>query len=235
MLQVLEMVIGIDPDDEYSTEHILNEISKYIRKKRSVALDRVEFEKWRQENNETFDEFYIRLQRIAKCADLCEECWDQRLTTRVITGISDQETKKKLLACKEFPKLEDAVILCRGDEAASNNAPMLSNKQNHSTAVNKVSKQRNRSSSRSRKKGDDRKSCQQCGRDPHAEGSDCPAKGKTCNKCPRGNHFANMCHSTTPADGKPTGKAASSSSKPISCGRFGCYTSLHLVVPQKSK
>ena len=129
MLQVLEMVIGIDPDDEYSMEHILNEISSYIRKKRSVALDRVEFEECRQENYETFDEFYIRLQRIAKCADLCEECWDQRLTTRVMTGISDQETKKKLLACKEFPKLEDAVILCRGDEAASNNAPMLSNKQ----------------------------------------------------------------------------------------------------------
>ena len=94
MLQTAEMVLDISPYDLLSADDILGQIARYIRKKRSVALDRVEFEEYRQDHGATFDEFYIGLQRIAKCADLCRHCLDQRMTTRVMSGICDQDVRK---------------------------------------------------------------------------------------------------------------------------------------------
>ena len=118
MLQTVEMVLDISPYDLLSADEILAQIARYIRKKRSVALDRVEFEEYRQDHGATFDEFYIGLQRIAKCADLCRHCLDQRMTTRVMSGICDQDVRKKLLAITPFPSLQTAVDLCRSEEAA---------------------------------------------------------------------------------------------------------------------
>ena len=134
MLQTVEMVLGIDASTTLSPAEILTEIQQHIRSKRSVVLDRVNFEECRQTTKETFDEFYIRLQRVAGCADLCAHCRDDRLTTRIITGILDQEARKKLLAMPTFPTLKQAVDLCRAEEAASFNEPMLRG----ASGVNKV-------------------------------------------------------------------------------------------------
>ncbi len=41
------------------------------------------------------------------------------------------------------------------------------------------------------------KKCQQSGRDWHPK-LQCPAKAKTCNKCFKNNHFANVCCSSQP-------------------------------------
>lgn len=192
MLQVVERVLGIAPEDDLETDQILDKIAEYIRKKRSVALDRVEFEECRQSQIETFDEYYIRLQRIAECADLCPTCWDERLTTKVITGTRDLETKRKLLALPEFPKLQEAVNICRSEESAAENAPILGRQR---TAINKISRYQKNHSASYENGRDGKKICQQCGRKPHPEGEECPAKGRTCENCHKRNHFAYVCRS----------------------------------------
>ena len=98
MRAVLQLAIGIDNDDASSMSEILDAIHGYVRSKRNVTLDRVALEERRQEEGETFDEYYIALREIANNADLCKVCMDDRLTTRIMSGIREPETKRKLLA-----------------------------------------------------------------------------------------------------------------------------------------
>ena len=104
---------------------VLDQIRRYIRKMRSVSLDRMEFEQCRQEFNESFDNDFIRLQRIANCADLFGECLEYRISTRLIVVICDPETRRKLLALNPFPPLQTAIDLRRSEEAAAENNPTL--------------------------------------------------------------------------------------------------------------
>jgi hypothetical protein len=196
MLQTVEMVLDISPYDLLSADEILAQIAHYIRKKRSVALDRVEFEEYRQDHGATFDEFYIGLQRIAKCADLCQHCFDQRMTTRVMSGICDQEVRKKLLAITPFPSLQTAVDLCRSEEAAGKNESLLS--RSGATSVNVVKQPEekgNRSRTHFHRRGEHRDGlrCGNCGHPPHDSGKDCPAKGRECHNCGKPGHFSTVC------------------------------------------
>ena len=92
-----------------------------------MALDRVAFEECHQSANETFDEFFTRLKRLAGTAELCVNCSDERLATRVMAGVRDSESRKKLLSLTPFPTLQQAVNLCRGEESARANERTLSN------------------------------------------------------------------------------------------------------------
>ena len=98
MRSTLHLAIGIDNDDDVSVSEILDQIHEYVRAKRNVTLDRVALEERKQEDGETFDQFYIALREIANNADLCQTCIDDRLTTRIMSGIRDPETRRKLLA-----------------------------------------------------------------------------------------------------------------------------------------
>ena len=78
MLQTIDMVLNLKAGA--TTKNILDEIFTHLLKQRSVALDIVEFEECKQAPGEKFDAFYIRLQQVAKCAELCPHCFDRRMT-----------------------------------------------------------------------------------------------------------------------------------------------------------
>ncbi len=154
MLQTVESVLGINQTSPLSPSDILDKIQQHIRKQRSVALDRMEFEECRQEVNEPFDDFYIKLRRIAEYAELCTTCWDSRLSTRIISGIRDQEARKKFLTKTPFPTLQEAVDLCRSEESATKNEPILGRSGQteiyHSSKSNKDPKSNSRKRNRER-------------------------------------------------------------------------------------
>ena len=99
---------------------LLDAIHGYVRSKRNVTLDRVALEEWRQEEGKTFDEYYIALREIANNADLCKVCMDDRLTTRIMSGIREPETKRKLLAHTPPPSLQTTLNRCRSEESEHN-------------------------------------------------------------------------------------------------------------------
>ncbi len=75
MRDILEERIGIAEDQKPGA--ILDEIEKYIRKKRSVVLDIVEFDNRKQKTGESFDAYLVAIQQIAQDADLtCNHCPD---------------------------------------------------------------------------------------------------------------------------------------------------------------
>jgi hypothetical protein len=103
MQQIVEVALGILPTTVLSPADVLNQITAYIRSKRNIALDRDAFGECEQGASETFDDFYIRLRSLAEAADLSVTCLDTRMTTRVMAGIRDTDTKRKLLALSSFP------------------------------------------------------------------------------------------------------------------------------------
>ncbi|EFX70997.1 hypothetical protein DAPPUDRAFT_256218 [Daphnia pulex] len=98
MLRTVEMTLGSYDEATTTPDAILDSIYAHLRAKRSIAIDRVEFEECRLTVGESFDEFYMRLRQIAAGANLCPSCHDSRFVTRIISGISDPETRRKLLA-----------------------------------------------------------------------------------------------------------------------------------------
>ena len=72
---------------------------------------------------------------IAEDSDLCAECRDPRLTTRIISGVRDAGTRKKLLAVRPFPTLEKAVDICRSDEHSKANEAALTSGPHHLNEV----------------------------------------------------------------------------------------------------
>ncbi|KAI9560535.1 hypothetical protein GHT06_011470 [Daphnia sinensis] len=140
-------------------------IQRYVRKKRSVALDRVEFEEYRQDHSATFDEFYIGLQRIVRrvmptCHTFC---------------ICDQDGRKKLLAITPFPSLQTAIDLCCSEEAACKNESLLS--RFGATSVNGIQK---------------RPQMWKLWSSPHDSGKDCPTKGRECHNCGKPGQFSTV-------------------------------------------
>jgi hypothetical protein len=71
MLHTVEMTLGSYDEATTTPEAILDSIYAHLRAKRSIAIDRVEFEECRQAVGESFDEFYMRLHQIATGVNLC--------------------------------------------------------------------------------------------------------------------------------------------------------------------
>jgi hypothetical protein len=184
MQQVVEIALGILPTSITTPDQVLDEISNYVRAKRNIALDRVAFEERRQGPIESFDDFFIGLRRLADAADLCGTCADSRMATRIMAGIRDSETKKKLLALTPFPSLQQAVNVCRSEESARANERSLSH-QAGVAAIQTHFKHVSPSSGTS--------SCGACGRLKNTGDQICPAIGKCCHICGKVNHFAPKC------------------------------------------
>ena len=92
MRQHLKCAIEIDAnDDEVSVNAILDEIQKHLRQKRNIAIDRVAFENRKQEEGESFDQYYVALKKLATESSLCEQCVDSRLVTKIMAGISNHK------------------------------------------------------------------------------------------------------------------------------------------------
>jgi hypothetical protein len=115
MQQVVEVALNIPPTTPLTPDEILDLIADYIRSKRNIALDRVAFDECHQSTSESFEDFYIRLRRLADAADLCGTCADARIATRIMAGVHDTETKRKLLALSPFPSAQQAINVCRSE------------------------------------------------------------------------------------------------------------------------
>ena len=189
MRSTLEHVIG---EDSNSTKDVLDRIEKHLRNQRNVALDRVLFEERRQEEGESFDSFFISLKELAGEAELCDSCLDDRLTTRIISGIRDSECRRRLLALRPFPKLQEAVDMCRSAEISKSNEAALAGSADQT--VGRLS----RPKTGTQKSGFQplprrREKCGFCGEDPHESQDQCPAWGKYCEQCGKKNHRGSEC------------------------------------------
>ena len=118
MRSIVEHVLGIGQDSTKTCEEMLQDIKAHIRSNRNIQIDKVSFEKRTQKQGESFDDYLVSIRKMARNADLCKHCLDDRLLTKIMAGLSDQETREELLAKVPTPKLEEAITFARSKEAA---------------------------------------------------------------------------------------------------------------------
>ena len=190
----IKCAIDIHDEDGSTIEEILDKIQLHLRQKRNVALDRVYFEQRTQEENESFDDFYVAIKQLAEEADLCDECKNQRLTTKIMASVNDQELRQKLLALTPFPTLQTVVNLCRSQETAIKDASMLGGKITIER-VKKTNYQKLKTenfTNQNINQSSTKEHCYRCGYEKH-KFLKCPAKESTCTICSKSGHWAKMC------------------------------------------
>ena len=207
MRSVVEHILGIGDDTTQSCLDIVKEIRAHIRSNRNIQIDKVAFEKRTQQQGESFDDYLVTIRKLARNAEICDKCLEDRLLTKIMSGLVDQETREELLAKVPAPKLEEAISFARSKEAARR-----SNMDLNGRVVQQI---RGRDRQRSKSpRGSWRESprryqhdqswgkprrdptgnvCYFCGkddcfsRDNHEK---CPAFGEQCHQCRGYDHFA---------------------------------------------
>ncbi|TRY72543.1 hypothetical protein TCAL_16224 [Tigriopus californicus] len=110
-----------------SVKTVLDVIQTFLRSKRNLAVDHLSFEKCHQQAGQTFDDFLVKLCKIAEDAQLCSTCLDTRLVARIVAGVNDSKNKtgfgvgKKLVhkkVKKDYPKA--SCSFCNSSHAQGN-------------------------------------------------------------------------------------------------------------------
>ena len=195
MREAVEHVLLIPDDTTLKPNEVLNKIKNYIRSQRNIALDCVAFEERKQAAGENFDSFLIAIKTLARDADLCNECLNRRLVTKIMSGIYDKETRTKLLAMSPLPDLQTVTDLCRSEESAKLDDARISRQLNERRAYQSKFR-RNFSKSKERTKTP----CTKCGKKtcPPKGQTHCPAKDTECLICRKKGHFTSVCFHNKP-------------------------------------
>ena len=125
LLAEVRHAMGIAPDTTRTVDEVLDEMQTFLRAKRNLVLDRINMARLTQQKGQSLDKFITRLRDIAEDAELDKMQQDEWLATLVIAGITDEETRQKLLALEKFPTYEQTIALCRREETARVNKAEL--------------------------------------------------------------------------------------------------------------
>ena len=195
MREAVEHVLLIPDDTTLKPDEVLDKIKNYIRSQRNIALDCIAFEERKQAAGENFDSFVIAIKILARNADLCNECINRRLVTKIMSGIYDKETRTKLLAISSLPDLQTVTDLCRSEESAKLDAARIRRQLNEKRAYHsKFCRDFSKSKERNKKPYTkyDKKAC------PPKGQTHCPAKDTECSICSKKGHFLSVCFHNKP-------------------------------------
>ena len=140
---------------------------------------------------ESVDSFVAELRNLAKTCNFCDCLRDSLICDRIVLGIKNEQTTKKLLRMRDLT-LNRCIDVCRSEEVAELQMKSLSGPVDNINQVKSSSKKHRAPTpvdGRSAKKI----SCKFCGYDHQPDRKMCPAWGKKCKRCKEKNHFAKKC------------------------------------------
>jgi len=161
-----------------------------------------------QESGESYDHYRTALRQLAERCEFESITPNQILRDKLMSGIRDSKVRERLLREKNL-SLEKTDEICCSHESMIQKIKVV-DKAGLSVAdarnVNALSKKPKRGKRRhshgSRNANTRGNSCEFSGREHDlAKHENCPAFGRSCNKCGKKNHFANVCFVHAP---KPT-------------------------------
>ena len=148
-----------------------------------------------KQGSQPFDDYLTQLHAIARDCNF-EKLYDRMILQAILLGIESERTRRKLFETVEL-SLDQALKVCRADEAACADLKALQTQSQDSVnavrAYSASSKKQQR-----QKKTRNGQHCGNCGKNHPPR--KCPAYGKTCDKCKKRNHFASECRSTRKTD-----------------------------------
>lgn len=193
--------LGVEGETDLSTDEVLDRIQAKLDSQRFILIERLEFLNCIQLPHETFDEFYVRLYKLAEAANLCKDrrCAELSIIAIIYRSIKKTDLRMEILEIKPFPTLEQVCAICRRDEVISEAMPYITRRNPQITEEgSKQVRRRGKVDNKSTTSIQTSKPCTNCGMvhyraQPHNQ--TCPAKGKVCTVCGKLNHFASVCRS----------------------------------------
>ncbi|KAL4721580.1 hypothetical protein ACJJTC_009425 [Scirpophaga incertulas] len=170
-------------NEKKSYEEVIKKFKQYCEPKTSVLHSRFLFYNRKQDVNEPFDSFLTDIKKLAK--DCKFQNNDESIRDRLVFGTSDMDTQRKLIM-EGDAKIEEVVKKLRFADIARKHIEVVQGSLNSQTiTVDKITKRNLKNMV----------NCKWCGRQHEANIKLCPARGKTCTKCNKLNHFATVCRS----------------------------------------
>lgn len=187
--------LSSESDHEIFTNAI-NRLDEFFVKKRNDTFERISFRKMTQTNDETFDQFVLRLrQHIARCGFKSDE--DEHLRDQIIVSCTSKELKRR--AMEKAMSLDEIMTAGRGiklmgpigllvDSNSQVNNMYGAGTSGTSAEVNRIQRTNSRNNFNSRV------GCSRCGSWKHeSRDQSCPAKSLNCFKCGLKGHYAHVC------------------------------------------
>lgn len=191
--------LDISVDDRKKVDKVIAALENHFVGETNQTYERYVFNRRQQEPNENFDTFLSDLRRLIRTCEYGNQ-EDSIMRDRVVIGIRDDATRKKLLQNRKLD-LKTAIDVCKSCEAASKQLRDMT--QQHDDDVHALDKRRppRRQRSKSPQRRDSgiatykkqQNVCSRCGNEHEAR--KCPAYGRKCSNCKGMNHFAKMCRS----------------------------------------
>lgn len=206
--EALKLYKTLNPDEENDETvlSILNVLGEHCLPQKNEIVDIFNFFTRKQQSNEPFEKFYADLKHLIKPCGFGDQ-EKKLLRAQIVLGIKSKNMKERLL--REDISLEKTISYCKSVETAETNIQEMERKVKNTVELNEVvnsdgeqddehgqintvnnmnlAKPGNRNVVQYKQH---RKSCTRCG---YTHDKNCPAYGKTCNKCQKPNHFATMC------------------------------------------
>ena len=169
---------GKDKEDNYKT--VLKKFWTFCEGKKNTVFERYKFWERKQQPGESFDAWVTDLKNQATICEFGDQ-HDNMIRDKIVFGTTDQRVKERLLTKSDLT-LQTAEDMCRAAEISKQQIKSMAS-TSQIPEVDIVDKKQSQKQNKSH--------CGACGF-THVR-RQCPAKGKTCDKCKGQNHFASVC------------------------------------------
>ena len=206
------MSLALADDDAKDPDVIITKLTKHFAPARNVLYDRYMFHTANQQQNETVDQFVVRLRKLAEPCKF-QALQDEMIRDRLVLGCKDKQAQARLFREQDpVCDLKRAIAALEISEAAQQLLKVVKGEENVHFAHKKTNDRKNAGGRQNQKqpqsqskpwneknKGQGKYThyqnrsgrCTFCGY-TH-EKRKCPAYGKTCQKCGKQNHFQSVC------------------------------------------
>ena len=187
--------------DAKKYQTVKSKFDEYFTVRRNTIHERAKFNRRRQGETESVDEFITDLYALAKYCNY-GQLSDELIRDRIVVGIRDAQLSEKMQMEPELT-LERAVTLARQSECVKTQQPTVRGELFQESTIEVVrGTTRMQSKTQSRIPGTQTnppsqraKICGRCGKPgPHSQ-LQCPARDSICHKCGKIGHFKSVCRS----------------------------------------
>lgn len=166
----------------------VKKLDDYFSPKQSYLFERHIFRLMKQESDEKFEKFLIRLRRQSSKCNFANE--DENLIDQIVEKCSSTKLRKNILILGDTATIEKTITEANSLETVERQLNEFHDRQNTTSSINKIDTKLNK---RYMKKDIDL-SCSRCGSKNHkSDNSSCPAINTNCLKCGFKGHFQKHC------------------------------------------
>lgn len=169
----------------------VDKLDEYFSPKQSFVYERHVFRLMKQEPEEKFDKFLIRLRNQSSKCDFAKK--ENDLIDQIAEKCASAELRKKILQLGDSVTIEKVIIEAHSIETVERQLKEFQGKQNEQ--VNRIRIKPNKTHVQGVNK---KNRCSRCGSEYHnSSDTRCPARDKVCDKCGYKGHFKIYCRTRT--------------------------------------